>query len=126
MLFELPIMLCSNSQHKANNVRCFIPIMLSIYSVLQVSTHHKPGFITLYDSFNYTFLCSGQTTYYYTRLDCSLNVRKVSCTVQYCSWFLDYLMFKPIMPALCWHTETAYYAQSNASILCLSLLLTRS
>ena len=44
--------------------------------------------------------------------------------VQYCSWLLDYLMFKNVMPALCWHTETAYYAQSNASILCLSLIIT--
>ena len=42
-------------------------------------------------------------------------------TGQYCSWLLDYLMFKPIMPALCWHTKNAYYAQSNTSILCLSL-----
>ena len=26
------------------------------------------------------------------------------------------------MPALCWHNKTTYYAQSNASILCLSLI----
>ena len=29
--------------------------------------------------------------------------------------------FNPIMPALCWHNKTTYYAQSNASTLCLSL-----
>ena len=46
-------------------------------------------------------------------------------TRQYCSWLLDYLMFKPIMPALCWHTKNAYYAQSNASILCSSLITSR-
>ena len=31
---------------------------------------------------------------------------------------------KSIMLALCWHTKIAYYAQSNASILCLSLFKT--
>ena len=31
--------------------------------------------------------------------------------------------FNPIMPAQCRHNKTTYYAQSNASILCLSLLL---
>ena len=31
-------------------------------------------------------------------------------------------MCKPFLPVLCWHTKTAYYAQSNANILCLSLL----
>ena len=57
MLFEVPIMLCSNSHHKTNYAHCFIPIMLLLYSIVQVSTHHKPVFVTLYDSFSYTFLC---------------------------------------------------------------------
>ena len=43
-------------------------ILCSFYSIVQVSTHHKPVFITLYDSFSYTFLCSGQTAYNYTWL----------------------------------------------------------
>ena len=30
MLFEVPIMLCSNSQHQANYAHCFAPIMLSV------------------------------------------------------------------------------------------------
>ena len=32
MLFKVPIMLCSNSQHQANNyyAHCFVPIMLLI------------------------------------------------------------------------------------------------
>ena len=79
MLFIAPIMLY---QHKANYDHCFTPIMLSLYSIVQVSTHHKPVFITVYDSFSYTFLCSGQTSYNYTRLDCSLNA---SCTHEYCT-----------------------------------------
>ena len=41
-------------------------------------------------------------------------------------YYVDYLTtlyFIPIMPALCWHNKTTHYAQSNASILCLSLVL---
>ena len=30
MLFQVPIMLCSYSQHQANYAHCFVPIMLSI------------------------------------------------------------------------------------------------
>ena len=30
MLFKVPIMLCSNSQHQANYAHCFVPIMLLI------------------------------------------------------------------------------------------------
>ena len=109
-------MLCSNSQHKTNNARCFIPIMLSLYSVVQVSTHHKPGFMIASATH---FYAQDNLLIHSTSL-LILNVRKVSRTVQYCSWFLDYLMLKPIMPALCWHAETAYHAQSNANILCLN------
>ena len=29
-------------QHKVNYAYCFTPIMLSLYSIVQVSTHHKP------------------------------------------------------------------------------------
>ena len=42
MLYEVPIVLCSNSHHKANYAHCFTPIMLSLHSIVQVSTHHKP------------------------------------------------------------------------------------
>jgi hypothetical protein len=31
--------------------------------------------------------------------------------------YLTTLYFSPIMPALCWHNKTTYYAHSNASIL---------
>ncbi len=37
--------------------------------------------------------------------------------------YLTTLHFNPIMPALCWHNKTTYYAQSNARILCLSLVV---
>jgi hypothetical protein len=30
MLFKIPIMLCSNSQHQANYAHCFVPTMLLI------------------------------------------------------------------------------------------------
>ena len=33
MLFKVPIMLCSNSEHQANYAHCFVPIMLSQFTV---------------------------------------------------------------------------------------------
>ena len=43
MLFEVPIMLYALiPQHKANYAHCFTPIMLSLYGIVQVSSHHKP------------------------------------------------------------------------------------
>ena len=33
ILFKVPIMLCSNSQHQANYAHCSVPIMLSVYSI---------------------------------------------------------------------------------------------
>ena len=47
---------------------------------------------------------------------CELSWRK-----EWSTTWLPYSIINPIMPALCWHTKTTYYAQSNASILCLSL-----
>ena len=37
MLFEVPIMLCSNSQNQANYAHCFVPIMLLIYNILHIN-----------------------------------------------------------------------------------------
>ena len=34
MLFEVPIMLRSNSQHQANYAHCFVPTMLKISNIL--------------------------------------------------------------------------------------------
>ena len=36
MLFKVPIMLCSNSQHQANYAHCFVPIMLSVLSIFSI------------------------------------------------------------------------------------------
>ena len=59
---------------------------------------------------------------HYTRLYCSLNARKAPCT-----WVNNLITsyFIPIMTctASCWYNKTTYYAQSNASILCLSLVV---
>ena len=59
---------------------------------------------------------------HYMRLYCSLNARKAPCTL------VDNLItsyFNPIMPASCWHNKPPIsYAQSNTSILCLSLVKT--
>ena len=35
MLFKVPIMLCSDSQHQANYAHHFVPVMLTIISSLQ-------------------------------------------------------------------------------------------
>ena len=35
MLFKVPIMLCSDSQHQANYAHHFVPIMLTIISIWQ-------------------------------------------------------------------------------------------
>jgi hypothetical protein len=34
MLFKVPIMLYSNSQHQANYARRFVPIMLSVFIII--------------------------------------------------------------------------------------------
>ena len=61
-----------------------------------------------------TFLCSATTSLDYT----------VHWTFKKSVDHLITLKFDPIMPALCWHNKNTYYAQSNASILCLSLDIT--
>ena len=80
---------------------------------------------TLYDSFisnNYIPRRDKLQPYKTSYTSYSLNIRKVLCT-----WLITRLPhFNPIMPALCWHNKTTYYAQSNASILCLSLVLVMS
>ena len=125
MLFKFLLCYALIPQHRANYAHCFTPIMSLLYSIVQVSTHHKPVSFRkfgLYDSFSYKFLYAQDRPYtWYARWILQKHHVLVS-TVRYCSWLLDSLLFKPIMPALCWLTKTAYYAQSNASILCLSPL----
>ena len=48
MPFEVPIMLCSDSQHQANNVHCFVPIILSINFMILICDNSLGK---LYDSF---------------------------------------------------------------------------
>ena len=51
MLFKVPIMLCSNSQHQINYAHCFVPIMLLVLSIfLYFETNFIRKFVP-YESF---------------------------------------------------------------------------
>ena len=82
--------------------------MSLLYSIVQVSTHHKPVSLG-----NLVFMIALATNFYMLRTDPKTwyahwilqKHHVLTSTVRYCSWLLDGLMFKLIMPALCWLTK---------------------
>jgi hypothetical protein len=45
MLFKVPIMLCSNSQHQANYARRFVPIVLSVFILIDDNSFRNLHFM---------------------------------------------------------------------------------
>ena len=64
MLFKVPII---HTQHQANYAHHFIPIVLSIYSIVQINYDNIVGNLHFMIAL-FTFLCSEQTSYNHTRL----------------------------------------------------------
>ena len=95
----LSIMLCSDSQHQANYAHHFAPIMLTINSILQISTWQFVRKLALHDSFISTTHISVLRTdsYNYTRLYCSLNIKK------YTVYSVDHLIVPYSLTLLCQH-----------------------
>ena len=78
----------------------FAPIMLTVNSILQINTWQFIRKLALYDSFISTTHISVLRTgsYNYTRLYCSLNVRKAPCT-QLITWLYLIVIYASIMLA---------------------------
>ena len=64
----------------------FVPIMLSIYSIVQINYDNIVGNFVIALFWLLTFLCLEQTSYNHTRLYCLLNVRK-----ELCIWLITWL-----------------------------------
>ena len=112
----VPIMLCSDSQHQTNYAHHSVRIHNYWYFEDLIRDNSFGNLLFMIAYFDYPRFCvqDRQAT---TTLDCAAHWTLEKHHVNH----LITLWLNPIMPALCWHNKTTYYAQSNASILCLSL-----